>query len=56
MDNKTFVEYVESFGWRVEDLTEQELKEVEKEMEDISNGMVILDSILFKKPFSSPNK
>ena len=42
-------EYIESFGWSPQDLTEKELKEVRKEMRDIKKGLVILDSVLDRK-------
>ena len=48
--------YVESFGWRIEDCSEQELKEVEKELEDLSKGRIILDSVLSKKTIVPSNK
>lgn len=42
-------EYIESFGWEPEDLTEKELREVRREIRDIEKGAIILDSILFRK-------
>lgn len=53
MKRETLKAYVESFGWKVEDLTEQELKKVEKEIEDQEKGMIIPDGILFFKPITS---
>lgn len=46
-------EYIESFGWKPEDLSASELKEVRKELCEIEKGNVILDSVLFHKPFIS---
>ena len=42
-------EYIESFGWEPEDLTEDELKEVREEIKEIESGMVLLDGVLFFK-------
>jgi hypothetical protein len=42
-------EYIESFGWEPEDLTEDELKEVREEIKEIESGMVLLDGVLFYK-------
>ena len=42
-------EYIESFGWEPEDLTEDELKEVREEIKEIESGKVLLDGVLFFK-------
>ena len=39
-------EYIKSFGWEPEDLTEAELKEVREEIKEIESGKVILDGVL----------
>ena len=41
--------YIRSFGWKPEDLTEEELKEVHEEIKEIESGMVVLDGVLFHK-------
>ena len=39
----TLKEYVEQNGYEVSDLTKEELKEVEKELEVVNRGGMILD-------------
>ncbi len=39
-------EYIKSFGWNPEDLTEDELKQVREEIKAIDSGKVILDGVL----------
>lgn len=47
----TLKEYVESFGWTIEDCTPEELEDVKKELEDVNNGADLLDGVLaFKLP------
>lgn len=43
MDEK---EYIESYGFQPEDLTEDELKLVRKELKAIQSGKIILDGVL----------
>ena len=50
MNREAIKEYVESYGWKVEDLTEQELEKEKEEIEDQEKGMIIPDGILFFKP------
>lgn len=42
-------EYVESFGWTLDELTEEELTEAKEELRDIKKGALILDSVLSRK-------
>jgi len=46
MDKK---EYVESFGWKMEKLAPQEIREVESELHTIEKGMTVMDGVLFWK-------
>ena len=46
MDEK---EYIKSFGWRPEDLTDDELNQVREEIKEIESGKVILDGVLSLK-------
>ena len=46
-------EYVESFGWKIEDLTPYEMREAKKELHAINNGMMILDGVLTWKGLMS---
>jgi len=39
-------EYINSFGWKPEYLTEDELKQVREEIKEIESGKVILDGVL----------
>ena len=39
-------EYIRSFGWEPEDLTDDELKQVREEIKEIESGKVILDGVL----------
>ena len=41
--------YIKSFGWKPEDLTDDELKQVREEMKEIESGKVILDGVLSHK-------
>jgi len=41
--------YVESFGWKMEDLTPQEIREVKKELRARNKGMIVMDGVLFWK-------
>ena len=46
----TLEEYVESFGWEIEDCTPWELEEAKKELNEInSKEAVILDGVLAHK-------
>ena len=40
-------EYVESFGWKMEDLTPQEIREVKTELRAKEKGMIVMDGVLF---------
>lgn len=42
-------EYIESFCLTPEDLTEEELEEVQKELQEINSGKILLDGILSHK-------
>lgn len=42
-------EYVESFGWKMEDLTPQEIREVKTELRAKEKGMIVMDGVLFWK-------
>lgn len=44
-------EYVQANGYQVSDLTPEELKTAQKEMEDINNGIEVLDG-LFSAPLA----
>ena len=44
-------EYVQAYGYQVSDLTPEELKTAQKEMEDINNGIEVLDG-LFSAPLA----
>ena len=47
----TLEEYVDSFGWKIEDCTPEELEEAEEELKKINQGDMILDGVLaFKLP------
>ena len=46
----TLDEYIESFGWKREELTEGELREVRREMKAKEAGLIVLDGVLFHKP------
>ena len=46
-------EYINSFGWKPEDLTEDELKQVREEFQEIESVKVILDGVLAFKLFAS---
>ncbi len=39
-------EYIKSFGWEPEDLTEDKLKQARKELKEIESGKIILDGVL----------
>ena len=39
-------EYVEMHGYKVSDLTEEEMKKVEAEVNDVNNGLGVLHSVL----------
>ena len=41
--------YIQSFSWDPEDLTEEELQEVQKELQEINSGKILLDGILSHK-------
>ena len=41
--------YIQSFCWDPEDLTEEELQEVQKELQEINSGKILLDGILSLK-------
>ena len=41
--------YVESFGWKMKDLTPQEIREVKSELRAIEKGMIVMDGVLFWK-------
>lgn len=43
--------YVKAHGYKLKDLTPEELKEAASEMEDANNGLDVLDG-LFSKPLS----
>ena len=45
-ETMTLEEYIESFGWTIEDCTPEELEEVKKELEEVNNGAEILDGVL----------
>ncbi len=45
-------EYIKSFGWEHEDLTEDELKQVREEIKEIESGNIILDGVLAFKIIS----
>lgn len=42
-------EYVKSFGYKMSDLTPEDIKKVRKEVEDINKGYEILDGHLLSK-------
>lgn len=42
-------EYVESFGFMVEECTDKELKEASQELAEIEKGAFILDPVLSRK-------
>ena len=42
----TVEEYIESFGFKPEDLTPEEMKEVKEEVKAINAGETILDGVL----------
>ena len=45
-------EYIKSYGWKPEDLTEDELKQVREEIKEIDSGKIILDGVLAFKIFA----
>lgn len=45
-------EYIESFGWKPEDLTEEEVKAVHEEFLEVQKGAIILDGVLANKPIT----
>ena len=49
MDEK---EYIESFGFHPQDLTEDELTQVRQELKEIESGKIILDGVLAFKIIS----
>lgn len=42
-------EYVKSFGYKMSDLTPEDIKKVREEVEDINKGYEILDGHLLSK-------
>lgn len=49
---KTLSSYVRSFGYKVADLTPDELNEVKEEFEALQRGDEILDGVLYAKKAS----
>lgn len=45
----TTKEYIEAHGYKVSDLTEKEIKEIEKEVESINAGYEVIDGFFTKK-------
>lgn len=45
----TVKDYIEAHGYQVSDLTEKELKEVEREVEEVNKGYEPLDGFFTKK-------
>ena len=43
-------EYIESFGWKLEYCSLEEIRQALDEMKSIENGKVVLDSVLSYKP------
>ena len=48
-------EYVESSGWKLEDLTPKELRAVKRELRAINQAYDVLDGVLFWKRLSLPD-
>ena len=46
-------EYIESFGFHPQDLTEDELTQVRQELKEIESGKIILDGVLAFKIIST---
>lgn len=49
-------EYIESFGFHPQDLTEDELTQVRQELKEIESGKIILDGILAFKLITPSSK
>ena len=45
----TTKEYIEAHGYKVSELSEKEIKEIEKEVESVNAGYEVLDGFFSKK-------